>query len=148
MAAADEPDPVALAARALGRRDRSTREIDELLARAGVGEAKRGDALETLRRLGYLDDARFAAARAGALAARGYGDAAIEADLARHGVEGDLARDALATLRPEAERAARLFARDGPTARVARRLAAKGFGREAVEDALRSVVAGGDAEAV
>ena len=44
-------------------------ELDERLARAGVDEAARADALETLERVGYVDDARFAVARAAALAA-------------------------------------------------------------------------------
>ena len=56
-----ERDPVELAARALQHRDRSRRELDERLARAGVGDSERADALDTLERVGYVDDARFAA---------------------------------------------------------------------------------------
>ena len=68
-----ERDPVDVAARALRTRDRSRRDLDERLARAGVGDDDRAEALETLERVGYVDDERFAAARASALAARGHG---------------------------------------------------------------------------
>jgi SOS response regulatory protein OraA/RecX len=44
---ADE-DPVELAARALQHRDRSRRDVDERLARAGIDEERRNDALDTL----------------------------------------------------------------------------------------------------
>jgi len=148
VTSAEAPDPVEFAARALRHRDRSSRDVDELLARAGVDETGRAEALDTLRRLGYVDDARFAAARAEALAGRGYGDAAIEFDLGRQGVGDDVARDAVAALTPERERAARVVARDGATARIARRLVAKGFAQATVEHALRADVADGDAEPV
>jgi len=141
-------DPVELAARALRRRDRSSSDVDELLARAGVGDARRAEALDTLRRLGYLDDGRLAASRAAALAGRGYGDAAIEFDLERRGVGRGIARDAVGALVPEGERARQIVAREGATARIGRRLVAKGFAHATVEDALGGDVADGDAEPV
>ena len=114
--------PIELAARALQHRDRSRRELDDRLARAGVGDEERADTLDTLERVGYVDDARFAAARAEALAGRGYGDAAIRHDLEAHGIDAEGADEAIGVL--ESERgagsgtrgAARALAEDGTTA--------------------------------
>jgi SOS response regulatory protein OraA/RecX len=128
--------PLDLAVRALRARDRSAQELDDRLARAGVSAAERVETLATLERLGYVDDARVAAARAEALAARGYGDAAIRADLERRGVGEEPREAALAALAPEAERARDLARREGATSRTARRLAAKGFSPETVEAAV------------
>jgi SOS response regulatory protein OraA/RecX len=102
------PEEVAL--RALRAADRSRAELDARLERRGIGAAERRRALDGLERLGYLDDARTAALRAERLAARGYGDAYIRADLERRGLP---AGDAVAGLAPEAERAVR-FAHKGP----------------------------------
>jgi SOS response regulatory protein OraA/RecX len=82
-----------------------------------------------------VDDARFAANRAAALAERGYGDAAIRADLERKGVPAEVVEDAVGALEAELERAARIVERRGPGARTARYLAGKGFGEETVEAA-------------
>jgi SOS response regulatory protein OraA/RecX len=125
-------DPIALATRALRHHDRSRREIDERLARAGIADEARLEALETLELLGYLDDARVAAARAEALAARGYGDEAIRHDLAGRGIGPDDAEQALAGLDPEADRAAALVADTGGGAATAARLRRKGFGEDTV----------------
>jgi regulatory protein len=141
-------DPLDVAARALGRRDRSAAEIDDRLARAGIAADTRAEAIETLERIGYVDDARFADARAAALAARGYGDAAIRAELERHRIAADEVATALAALEPEPERARRIVAREGRTGRTARRLAAKGFAADAVESAVGPDVAAGGAELV
>jgi regulatory protein len=146
---AADRDPIDIAARALRHRDRSRQEIDDRLARAGVDEATRADALETLERVGYVDDARFAAARAAALAERGYGDEWIRHDLERHGVGPDAAAEALAALVPEPERAAKVAARVGRTAKTGAQLARKGFSADAVEEALGSGIAdevGGELE--
>ena len=81
------------AVRALARRDHSAESLRAKLARAGVPEDAQNDALETLERAGYVDDARFARARAEQLAARGYGDEWIRADLDAQGVAAELAAD-------------------------------------------------------
>jgi len=128
-------DPVDLAAQALRHRDRSRTQIDERLARAGVDDENRADALAALERIGYLDDARFARQRAESLADRGYGDEAISALLAADGVEPDVAGAAVGALRPEVERAAEIVASLGASPRTAARLARKGFGEDAVEAA-------------
>jgi regulatory protein len=131
-----EPDPLELAARALRHRDRSRRDVDDRLARAGVDDAARSDALDTLERIGYVDDGRFARTRAAALAGRGYGDAYIRADLEDQGVPADGIEEALAALPAETARAAALVARSGRDARTAARLARKGFTLETLEQVV------------
>ena len=124
------------ALRALTARDRSRRSLQDRLAAAGVAARPRQEALDTLERAGLVDDDRLAAARAQALAERGYGDAAIRFDLERQGLGGESVAAALAGLEPERERARRLVEQRGRDARAARWLAAKGFEAAAVEDAV------------
>jgi len=131
-----EPDPIDVAARALRHRDRSRAQVDARLARAGVGEEQRVEALETLERVGYVDDARFAQTRAATLAARGFGDLAIRHDLEESGVGAEGVAGALAALEPESARARALAARLGRTPKTAAQLARKGFSEDAVEAAI------------
>jgi len=138
-----KPDPIELAARSLRHRDRSRQEIDARLEKAGVGEEERIDALETLERVGYVDDERFARTRAETLAGRGLGDEAIRADLEERGVDGAAREAALGGLTPEAERAKELVARLGRTQQTAARLARKGFSVDSLESALGELAAGG-----
>jgi SOS response regulatory protein OraA/RecX len=126
-------EALAVAAGALARRDHSTAGVAARLDRRGVAPAERDAALEMLGRAGYLDDARFAAARAETLADREYGDEAIRLDLERQGVPPDAIDDALAGLPYEAGRAAEILARRGHSDRSARRLASKGFSPETLE---------------
>jgi SOS response regulatory protein OraA/RecX len=121
--------------------------VDERLAKAGIAEDARADALDTLERVGYVDDARFAAARAATLAGRGYGDAYVRHALEAEGVTADLVETAVAGLEPEAERAAGLAAGGARTAKLAAQLQRKGFGQEALEQAFGSLFAdlGGEA---
>lgn len=100
------------------------------------GERRR-DALETLERIGYVDDVRFATVRAAALAARSLGDAAVRHDLEAGGISPEVVEAALAALEPEAERAAAVVARRGRSAKTAAHLARKGFGEDAIEAAVR-----------
>jgi regulatory protein len=132
----NDGDPLEIAADALRHRDRSRHEVEERLARAGVDGDERDDALETLERLGYLDDTRFAAGRAEALAARGFGDEAIRHDLAEHGVAAEAVEAALGALAPESARAQELVERLGATAKTAAALTRKGFAPESLEAAL------------
>lgn len=124
------------ALRALTARDRSRRSLEDRLGAAGVTSRPRKEVLETLERAGLVDDDRLAAARAQALAERGYGDAAIRFDLERQGLGGESVAAALAGLEPERERARRLVEQRGRDARAARWLAAKGFEAGTVEDAI------------
>lgn len=132
-----DPNPIDLAAKALRQGDRSRHEIDEKLARAGIGADARAESLDTLERLGYVDDDRFAVDRAVALAARGYGDAYIEFELERHGLAAESVARALAVLEPEPDRAREQLAWLGaslPTlAKAVARLSRKGFADESLE---------------
>jgi regulatory protein len=130
-------DALNRAATALGHRDRSRAALDALLSRHGVAASERGEALDTLTRHGYLDDARFAAARAQALAGRGYGDAAITEELTRQGLPDELSRTAVDALAPEEERARELVT-TLTLAQAARRLAAKGFSYDTIENVVGS----------
>jgi SOS response regulatory protein OraA/RecX len=130
------------AGRALRARDLSVKTLDDRLARRSVAPAVRAEALETLGRAGLVDDGRFAARRAEALAGRGWGDAAIRADLEQQGIAADPVETALAALEPEPERAKRLVERRGRTAATARYLGARGFDADAVEAAVGGLVAG------
>lgn len=129
-------EALAVAGRALRRQDLSARGIAERLARASVAPAALEESLAVLSRAGLVDDARFACYRAGSLAERGYGDAAIRQDLGQKGVAPEVIQAAVETLEAEAERARRLVERRGPGPSTARYLASKGFGEEALESAV------------
>ena len=75
-------------------------------------------------------------AEALAVAGRGYGDAAIAADLERRGVPREASVEALRALAPEADRARKVVAERGAGTKTARFLASKGFGEEAIESAF------------
>jgi regulatory protein len=126
------------ATRALARRDRSSAELERHLGERGVGAPERVRTVEALERGGYVDDARFAATRAEALANRDYGDAGIAADLECRGVAVDDIAAAIASQPSEHERARRHVQRHGATPKTARRLAARGFAPESIEAALDS----------
>ena len=121
------------ALRALRSSDRSAAELEARLQQRGVDEAERAQALETLERIGYVDDERFARRRAERLAERGSGDALIRHDLERRGLAADLVELAVAQLEPERDRAARIVERRGRSVKTARYLASHGFGEEALE---------------
>ena len=126
-----EPNAIDAAARLLRYGDRSRAELEQRLARRGVAPDAAADALATLERVGVLDDERTAALRAETLAARGYGDAWIRADLQRRGLPFEAA---LAGLEPERDRAARLVeSRGAAPAWLSRR----GFDHDVVEGIAR-----------
>jgi regulatory protein len=134
----NDANPIDLAAKALRHGDRSRHEIDERLARAGIDEEARAESLATLERLGYVDDSRFAAGRAAALAGRGYGDVYIAGDLEQRGADPDSIAAALAELAPERLRARELAERLGATVKTAAQLARKGFTDESLEGIIAS----------
>jgi regulatory protein len=132
-----EPDSarteaLAIATRALARREHSRRSLLERLQRAGVSANDAEAVVEELGQSGLVDDARFAQERARVLAERGKGNAAIVFELERAGVDAAGIEAALAGLDPESERAAALVARRGATAATARLLAGRGFDVELV----------------
>jgi len=122
------------ATRALAAHDRSRFELETRLAGAGLPEAARADALAVLESAGLVDDGRFAVTRAGALACRGYGDAAIRADLERRRVPASAVEEALGALEPERERARGLLGCEPATPALFRRLAARGFDRDVLAE--------------
>ena len=121
------------AIRLLRHRDRSTAELEARLAQRGVGDAEREAALETLERIGYVDDERFARSRAEQLAARGAGDALIRHDREGRGVGAEQIEAAVGSLQPERDRAAAIVERRGPSAATVRYLVGKGFDADALE---------------
>lgn len=128
-------EALALAGRALRVRDLSAQALEERLAR-DVAPAVREEAVAVLTRAGVVDDRRVAENRAAALAARGYGDAAIRHDLRRRGLGTEEIAAAVAELEPEATRAAQLVSRRGRGPKTARYLASHGFGEDACASAL------------
>jgi len=128
--------------RAVARRDRSRAELEARLARAGVGEHERREALERGSRAGLVDDFRFAATRARTLVDRGAGDLLVLDDLGRHGLAEEVARSALSELEPEPARAARIVAARGRSARTLRYLAARGYTPESLDGLIAEVESG------
>jgi SOS response regulatory protein OraA/RecX len=134
---AGEPEhALAVATRALARRDFSERGLRERLQRAGVQPAEADEALGALLRAGLVNDGRFAVSRAQALAERGKGNAAIHFDLRQQGLATEEIEAALGTLEPERERAERVIARRGGGVATAKLLARRGFDEDAVEAAV------------
>lgn len=131
-------EALAAATRSLAAGDRSKRALDQRLARAGHSAAAREEAIAALARTGALDDARLAESRAELLARRGYGDAAIRADLRRRQIESDAAADAVAALEPERDRAGRLVEGQTVTPALLRRLAGRGFARDTLDEIASS----------
>ena len=130
--AANRADALDRAAGALRHRERTIADLDALLHRGGVAGAERRDAVETLARLGYLDDGRFARRRAESLSARGYGNDAIRLELEERELGAELVDAALGALPSEAERAQHLAGTLAPDT-AARRLAQKGFSEATIE---------------
>ena len=129
---APRTEALAVATRALARREHSQRSLRERLLRAGVSVGDAEAVVAELQETGLVDDARFAEERARVLAGKGKGDAAIRFDLERAGVGADELEAALDTLDPERERAAALVARRGASPATARLLAGRGFDEEVV----------------
>ena len=94
-----------------------------------------------MRRAGFVDDERFAAARAALLAERHSGDALIRHDLLSQGVDDESVERALATLEPEPARAVRAATSRSTAAATARYLARRGFGEDAIEAAIGDLIA-------
>jgi regulatory protein len=129
---------LAQATRTLAASGRSRRELEQRLARAGHAGAARADAVDALERTGLVDDARLAESRAEVLARRGYGDAAIRADLRRRLIADEAVGGAVAALDPEPTRLRHLLAGKTVTPATLRRLAARGFSRDALDEVASS----------
>jgi SOS response regulatory protein OraA/RecX len=129
---------LAAATRSLAASDRSERALERRLAQAGHSAAAREDAIAALARAGAIDDARLAESRAELLARRGYGDAAIGADLRRRLIAPEVAASAVAALEPELERLRRALENESLTPRLLRRLAGRGFSRDTLDEIASS----------
>jgi len=155
---APPPDPLEAALRLLALRARSAAEVRRALLRRGVPPTAVEEALATLTRRGYLNDAAFAAAYARERGvARRRGPRRVAADLGSRGVPREAAEAAVREAfgpgeeRRLAEAAAdrkwRALARH-PRAVALRRLAAhlsrQGFGPEVIAAVLRERFGGGE----
>lgn len=129
------------ALRAVSRREQSTAELDRRLRQRGFSPGLREETLNRLEHVGLVDDERYAMRRAESLSERGQGDEAILWRLERDGVARETAAKAVAALPPERQRARLVVAAQGTGVRTARELARRGFGEDAVEEALGEVVA-------
>jgi SOS response regulatory protein OraA/RecX len=129
---------LAAATRSLAASDRSERALEQRLARAGHSAAAREDAIASLARVGAIDDARLAVSRAELLAGRGYGDAAIRADLRRRLIAPEVAATVVAALEPELERLRRALENESVTPARLRRLAGRGFSRDTLNEIAAS----------
>ncbi|MDP9490600.1 MAG: RecX family transcriptional regulator [Actinomycetota bacterium] len=126
-------DATELALRALRHRDRSRRDIENRLERAGIAEDERARALDDLSAAGLLSDDRFAHERAQQLAKRNASNALIRSDLRHHGIAAEVVEEVVDGLEPEEERAAGIFRQRGGGDRALRYLAGKGFARDSLE---------------
>jgi regulatory protein len=129
------------ALRAVSRREQSSAELDRRLQRRGFAPGLREETLNRLERIGLVDDERYAMRRAESLSERGHGDEAIRWRLERDGVGGETVAKAVAALPPERQRARLVVAARGAGVRTATELARRGFGEDAVEEALGQIVA-------
>jgi SOS response regulatory protein OraA/RecX len=129
---------LAAATRSLAASDRSERALEQRLARAGHSAAARAGAIASLARAGAIDDSRLAESRAELLARRGYGDAAIRADLRRRLIAPEMAASAVAALEPELERLLRTLENESVTPALLRRLAGRGFSRDTLDEVAAS----------
>ena len=133
------PTALEAATKALARRDRSAADLTAYLERRGTAAEDAATAVERLRQAGYVDDVRYATARAEVLAERGYGDEAVRFELGRDGLGAAEIEAALAALAPEPERAIAVLRRAKTPLAALRRLAAKGFSADAIESALAAL---------
>jgi regulatory protein len=139
------------ALRWLAVRARSENELRSKLRRAEVGEAEIEATIARLQRLGYLDDARFARARAESLLAfKRLGPRGVERKLAAAGIAREVIREAVSEAMSERDELSLAFdalrrkhpaaiGTDDPRlrARAARYLISRGFSGGVVARALR-----------
>jgi SOS response regulatory protein OraA/RecX len=131
-------EALAVAGRTLRRRAVSTRRLAERLEAARVTPAAERSALQALTDARVLDDTRYAAARASALAERGWGDVAIGARLEAEGIAEVEAREALAGLPAEPVRAETIISGlERPRAWAL--LARRGFDQDTIEAVVGSL---------
>lgn len=129
-------EALAFASRALGARDLSRTRLKDRLRARGFPPAAGEGAVAALAEAGLVDDRRLGRMRAQALAERGWGDAAIEVRLRREDVPEEVVREALASLRPERERATALAASVNDRRAAWSLLSRRGFALETAQEAV------------
>lgn len=132
------------ATRALRSRPLSEQRLRERLRSRGTPVTAERAAVTALAEAGYVDDGRLARGRAAALAARGWGNAAIAARLAGEGLGAGDVEAALGALAPERARAERLASDCESPRKAWSLLARRGFDAETIEGVVGTL----DAEAV
>ncbi len=141
-----EPSPTQRALGLLTRREHSRQELARKLLQRGVETAVAATVIDKLSAAGWQDDARFAESLLRSRAGSGYGPGWIRAELATHGLGGQLIAATLDGFEGDwAENARDLLQRRHPQAlagdRDARRkamdfLLRRGFGMEHVRAAI------------
>jgi regulatory protein len=141
-------DPLEIAYRYIGARERTVADVEAELARAGVPPMRVVEAVEELRTLGYLDDGRYARLfAADKRLFEQWGSERIARELVRRGIDDELIAAALAGDVTELERAVALIERRFRLPLADRRererafgvLRRKGFDSDVAVEALRTV---------
>ena len=137
-------DALTKATRMLARRPLPRALLEERLEKKGVAPVALEEAVEALEQAQYLNDRSYALERAGSLAERGYGDAAVRYILEQERVGSELVEEALDALEPELERA-RAIEKSVPNRKqLLGRLARRGFDPEIVEQIAGASEPGGE----
>lgn len=131
------PNAFETGVRALARRELTTTELIERIARTGIDRDDAANAAEALREAGYQSDERAARERARVLVSRGLGNTAVDADLRRRGLATALRATIVDELPPERDRAEELARRMGAGPGLLRALLRKGY-----DDEVARAVAG------
>ncbi|KAF1690316.1 recombination regulator RecX [Pseudoxanthomonas taiwanensis] len=116
--------PVQRALGLLVRREHSRKELARKLAARGVDAEEASAAVERLAGEGWQSDERFAEFLVRNRASAGYGPRYIQAELATHGLAGEVGRAALEAF-------------EGDWTQIARDLVARRFGAGLAEDPVR-----------
>lgn len=127
----------------LAKREWGAQELRERMKQRGISEEAVEDALNFLQQHGLQSDSRFVASRSRMMASR-KGNRAIINDLSHKGVEPELISAQVSQLADESERALQAVRRfegkpldEALKAKVWRFLASRGFGSDAVKQAMR-----------
>jgi regulatory protein len=98
---AETPDVYRQALGLLVRREHSRTELQRKLRARGADPVESAAALDTLRGQGYQDDARFAEMLIRTRIGGGYGPLHIRAELGTHGLDAEVAQQALLDAEPD-----------------------------------------------
>lgn len=144
-----KPDALTQATRLLASTDKTRAQLAAVLGRRGFTSNEIDEALQRVRALGYLDDARVAQRKARADLVAGWAGDALLSRLLAAGVEEPVASAAVKEMIAEAGWSALAAARSLVQrrklagAKAARFLASRGFDEDVVERVIGSQGAGG-----